>query len=182
MTLKFSRTVRENVLLEVFPLGKSSLLRSASVHTHLAPVSSVAVPCAWMVVPMWVPCAFSVARKRIVNRPVPVMTPASGGVSGHTGYAGTVRSTENRSWVAAWAATRSDSAGTSATPVADGAVRLIGSAPPLQDAVTSPTLHRIAIARIARPLDMLVMGPPQNSSFEKFRVRCFLLPTAEIRG
>src|SRR5687768_5491390 len=169
MTLKFSRTVCEKALLEVFPLGKSSLLRSASVHIHLAPVASVAVPCAWMVVPMWVPCAFSVARKRIVNRPVPVMTPASGGVSGHTGYAGTVRSTEKRSWVAAWAVTRGDSAGTSATPVADGPVRLIGSALPPQDAVTSPTLHRIVIIRITGPNDTLVMGPPRNCSYSVLR-------------
>src|SRR5687767_11545679 len=166
MTLKFSRTVCENALLDVFPLGKSSLLRSASVHIHRAPVASVAVPCPWMVVPMWVPCAFSVARKRSVNTPVPVMTPASGGVSGQIGYAGTVRSTENRSCVAdAWAPARGDSLATPATPVADGPVRLIGSAPPPQDAVTSPTLHRIVSNRIARPTDMLVMGPPRNCSY-----------------
>jgi hypothetical protein len=36
-------------------------------------------------------------RTTTVNRPLPVRTPADGGVRAHVGYAGTVSATENRS-------------------------------------------------------------------------------------
>src|SRR5262245_22078973 len=174
MAWKPSLMVCEKEWSDVFPLGKSSLFKSASLHTHRLPFASVAVPWPWMVEPICVPpLASSVVRITTVRTPVPVRAPADGGVNGQTGNAGTVRSTANLSCVAPAEAlaVNVDSEGL-AEGNELGLVRL-----PLHDAVASPSPHKSVNIACRRPKTafmwcLLLIPGGRNGQARHGGVRC----------